>query len=460
MTVALIPFLCLALVNEASATGFFITADAQAELSLVRVNIITETPGSPDAVEINGKRITDYSPIIIQVFSSTGIVLDDQGHIMTFLGYHWVEIADSDPRIEIAASGGQKLKGKLIGTDQSSGVAVVRLLGGKLPKTPVCADGEVKDGATVIVPVWGHRGASQFHESQILSVGTSQGMPVQDGWTMRMSRPFPDIGLPVLTADHRILGFVASQDPMGFRTVVYPIARLLNSAEKILKKGGDIRAGWLGVFIEDVRPGTRPGVLIEGVEPDSPAQKAGLAADDFLVKFNGREIRDSREFIQLVQSAPIGSQATLDITRQGNPLTLKALIEARRTQPVRGRLAFHLPGAPDSGVEALMTGPKRLIPQPVVGLDTIVLTPSLANAMQIPRQSGLLVIDVAKQLPADLAGVLVGDIIVAMDGQTITDAASFASHLQTRTWGSELELKIYRKGMERTLKVHLPDPGR
>lgn len=444
--------------NGASATLLFLNPDDLP--GLVRVHIIAETRGPEDAVEINGRRVKDYSPVIIQVFSSTGMVLDGQGHVLTFLGYRWAAIPDRELRIEVDAPGGQRLKGRLVGIDESNGVAVIKLPGGNLRKTPLCLDCALKDGATVVAPVWGRKGPSQFHQSQILSVGTNQGSAVRDGWTMEVSRPFPDIGLPLLTPDRRILGFVASQDPMGIRAVVYPISRLLESAEKIIQKGGHIRAGWLGVFIGDSPRGENTGVLVQGVEPDSPAGRAGLAPNDFLVRFNGRDIADSRHFIRLVQDSPIGSQAALDIIRDGKPLTLSAVIEARKTQPFRGRLSFRLRDTLNPSLETAGMETKRLSAQPLVGLDTIMLTPPLADAMQLPLQNGLLVIDVAKQMPADLAGVHVGDIIVAMDGQPITDASSFAAYLETRDWGSRLELKLVRKGVERTITVHLPDRGR
>ena len=448
--------LCFLFAGEARATGFFNILDPETgEITLVRVNFITEIRGAKDAVEINGRLVADYSPVIIQVFSSTGIILDSKSHIMTFLGFHWVDIADQDSRIEIAGAGGRKWKGELIGIDQSSGVSVIRLLGGKLPRTPVCEDCEVKDGVTVMAPLIDRRGPSQFQEAQILSVGTGQDIPEQTGWTLQVNRPFPDIGLPVLTPDRRVLGFVASQDPSGFRTVVYPISRLLASAERILKKGGDIQAGWLGVFLNDLHPASSPGIAVEGVESDSPAQKAGLASGDFLLKYNGRKITGARHFIQLVQNTPIGSKAVLEILRQGQPMTITSLIEARRPQPVRRRLALNLPGAFGAQSVGMFPEPKLLNPQPLVGLGTVLLTPPLADAMQMPGQTGLLVIDVASKLPADLAGVLAGDVIVAMDGRPIVDAPGFATYMQTRDWNADLELKILRKGVERTITVQL-----
>jgi hypothetical protein len=128
--------LCLLFAVEARAINFFYASDPESGPILLRVNFITEIHGAKDSVEINGRMISDYSPVIIEVFSSTGIALDYKGHIMTFLGYHWMDIDGQDPRIEISSNGGHSGRW-LIGIDQST-VSVVQLLDGKLKKTPVC----------------------------------------------------------------------------------------------------------------------------------------------------------------------------------------------------------------------------------------------------------------------------------------------------------------------------------
>jgi hypothetical protein len=114
---------------------------ADAQPMLVRVNIVSKYRGPKDTVEINGKIVTE-SPIIIQSLSSTGIVLDLNGNVMTFLGYRWLDVQDHDLAIEVIGAG-QKCSGKLVGIDQRNGVAVIRLIGGKLPKTPTCNECEV-----------------------------------------------------------------------------------------------------------------------------------------------------------------------------------------------------------------------------------------------------------------------------------------------------------------------------
>jgi S1-C subfamily serine protease len=438
--------------------GFQNIGDQATKPTLVLVNIISETHGAPDTIEINGKPVTDYSPTIVQTFPSTGIVLDHT-HVMAFLGYRWIYIQNRDPRIEISTDEGEKWEGKLIGIDQRNGVAVIQLLSGKLKETPVCPKCEIKDGITVMAPVIEGADLSQYRKAQILSVGAWPGIAEQSGWMMAMNHAFPDIGLPILTTDGRVLGFVASQDPMGNQTLVYPISQLLSSAQRILKTKADIRTGWLGIFPVESRIAKGPGVVIRDVEPDSPAARAGLTAGDLLIKYRGQQIRDTRQFVYLVEGTPIGSKAKLELIRQGNPVTVFASIEARKPQQNQIRLSFSFPGPFGPPAAAMIPELEFRRSRMLIGLDTMLLTPSLAEALQMPGQTGLLVADVVKQKPADRAGVLVGDIITSIDDRPIVDPFSFASYLMTRDWSAPLILRILRKGTERTITIQVPDQG-
>jgi S1-C subfamily serine protease len=392
--------------------------ELSAEETLVRVKIIVESRSN--AVEINGRTIKDYSPTIIHDFSSIGIVINDKSNIMTFPGYNWIDMQGRNFRVEISAKDGRLLNGKLIGIDQNNGVAVLQLTEGKLNKTPVCTRLAIKDDITA---------------------------------------PLPAIGQPILAPDHCVIGFVAGMDPADMRAIVYPIDQMLASAEKILKAGGDIRTGWLGIFLLDAPPANDPltesaGIVIQRVEPNSPAQKAGLLAQDLLRKYNGNEIRSALQFIRLVESTPIGSKVAIEIVRQGKPINITAMIEARKPLPNRNQLSLNLANILDASADgtSLETGQ----PDFLIGMVNTELTPDLADALHMPGQKGLLVTKVVKQKPAEKAGVLVGDVIAAVNGHQIVDIDSFVSYWETHDLGAQMVLKVLRKGIERTITIQVP----
>ena len=258
-----------------------------------------------------------------------------------------------------------------------------------------------------------------------------------------------------MTSDHRVLGFIASQDPLGMRNTVFPISLLLASAEKIIKSGGDIRAGWLGLFVVDLNPVIGPGVLVQGVEPASPAQSAGLEAGDFLLKYNGERVLNSSHYIQLIEGSSIGSKANLEIVRRGKPLTISASVEARKPRQNPGKYSFSLPGAFGLPFTSILSEPAPRNQRLRIGVDTILLDAPLAESLQIPVQNGLLVLDVQRNSPADLAGVLIGDVILSIDGQPIASGLEFALYLQMHDWGGTALLQVNRKGVERTIPVPL-----
>ena len=412
-----------------TVTGTSSATAGASDPGLVRVNIISEFRVSEGTVILDGKVLRDYSTLVIQDFSSVGVVLDDKGHVMTFLSYRWVDIQSENPRVEISNRDGQILPGKLIGIDQHNGVAVVRATKGKLKKTAVCESCESEDGASVLIPFSSTRdsGGSGFGETRMVSSGGG----TVGAFLAPYPQPLPDISLPVLNRELQVIGLMTGMDSTD-AGVVYPVKPLLDSARQVVRTGGNIRVGWLGIMLQDMPSG----VQVQGVEPSSPAQEAGLIPRDFIIRYNNQPVKNALQFIDLVQNSAVGSKAKIEIDRQGKPVNLTAKIRERQLQSAQNRLSLNSP-------------------RPRVGLDATPLTPDLADVLQMPGQKGLLVTGVIPQTPAAIAGVLEGDVVTAMDGQPIFDVDSFDSYWQSHGLGSRLVLSVLRKGMKRTIFVNL-----
>ncbi len=446
---------CPALVGQENALQ-------RAMESLVRVNIFTSSgsPGSETAVPPSGQGLQNYPPpTIIEWIPSIGIVIDDKGHVLTFVGYRWVNIHARNPRIEIIDSQGLKRVGRLVGIDQNMRIAVIRSEAPALKKTPLCEQCKIKDGVTVVMSMSDGPGVSRIESAQVLSVGTIGNPSSGSEWAIRISRPLSIIGAPLLNARNQIVGIVADQEARktlsepAASVNIFPASQLLSSAFKIIKAGGDIQTGWLGVTVDaDVE--SDAGVTIANIEKDSPAHRAGLLPRDVMVKWNGTPIRDARKFIQIVQDTRIGSKADIDILRQGKPARVTAIIEARKPQDPRERLVIDFPG--------VMALPGAQVPdrdaqfQTLLGVDLVLLTPQLADFLRIPWQPGLFVVSVTKQTAFDRAGIFAGDVILEVDGIRAANPQTFFDHIKSLASGGRTVLRLLRKGADLRKVVQFP----
>jgi serine protease Do len=434
--------------------------------SIVQVNFTTETLGSPESVVEFGKVVKTYQPTIIGLLPATGIVIDDQGHVLTFVGYRWPEIRGRNSKVEIIDAQGQKRSGKLIGIDQNMRVAVILCPGAGLKKTPVCERCEIKNGATVVLPVQEVSKGYQLESAQIISAsaGNASG---GSGWAIKISRPASIIGAPLLNVQNQVIGIITDQPTRSTSTnpsvdlvdvSILGVSQVISSAGKILAAHGDIQTGWLGVHVNsDVDP--RNGVMIDDVEKGSPADKAGLLPNDIITKWNGSAIRDIcgqdlMNFIQVIEDTPLGAKAVMNIQRQGKPMILTAVIEARKTQDTSEKLVFDFPSVMALPGARITTGDSQF--QSSLGIEIVLLTPQLAESLQMPVSTGLLIASINKQTAFDLAGVLAGDVILGVDGVRTDDPQSFYEHIKARGWGSSLVLRLVRKGAQMTKTVQLP----
>ncbi len=92
-----------------------------------------------------------------------------------------------------------------------------------------------------------------------------------------------------------------------------------------LREFGETRRGWLGVRIQSVDDataealglGTARGALIAGVDDKGPAKPAGLEIGDVVTKFDGKEVKDSRDLPRIVAATPVGKDVPVTVVRKG-----------------------------------------------------------------------------------------------------------------------------------------------
>jgi serine protease Do len=204
-------------------------------------------------------------------------------------------------------------------------------------------------------------------------------------------------------------------------------------------------AGWVGISIEDQKD---HGAVVRTVEPNSPAEKAGLKPGDVILQFNKDDVAGVQQLTRMVRETPVGRSVDLKIRRDNRDQTLHVTTEKTPNNP--RRLSSQLPDA-----RALRDRITRSIPQIQVytaftksGIQVERMSDQLRTYFGVSGNYGVLVASVDKDSAAEKAGVKAGDVITAVDGKSIRTPSDF-----NREMRGSASLKIFRDKQERELKV-------
>jgi Do/DeqQ family serine protease len=217
-----------------------------------------------------------------------------------------------------------------------------------------------------------------------------------------------------------------------------PINNVVRSIDDFIELGS-VRYGWLGVSIRSVTEELaeslslpdRRGALVHHVFLDSPADDGGLLPGDFVRVINGVTVEDSDELVLEVGELPVDQVATFEIIRAGEELTIDVRIGERESESEIANLN------------------SRLWP----GFSVFPLTDELRADIELDSsQEGVLVSTVENRSPGAAAGVRVGDILTAIDGEATANLLSFYRELNNA--GRTIELTILRDGTEQTLELN------
>jgi len=236
---------------------------------------------------------------------------------------------------------------------------------------------------------------------------------------------------------------------------------LERSARSLMTLAG--RGAEIGVRVGE---SSTTGVVIEEVQPDSPAEKAGLKRADVVVEFDGERVRSTRQFSRLVAETPPGRSVTATIMRDGEKKELRItpsegrssglLIDADRLRGLRGdlgRLGDHLPPFDfnfDFDLPGALSG-RRL------GVTVNELTDQLAQ--YFGAKDGVLVTSVTDGSAASRAGLKAGDVITSINGQSVRSRDDLIRSLRDADT-NELTIVLVRDRKESTVKATIDPPRR
>jgi serine protease Do len=223
------------------------------------------------------------------------------------------------------------------------------------------------------------------------------------------------------------------------------------------------RGASIGVSVRDVDGGdtakaAAPGVVVDDVRPDSPAEKAGLKRADVITEFDGERVRSARQFARLVEETPANRTVNASVLRDGRRVDVHITPEMRSSElwidedRLRDRLgdlegfAERLPYAFDFDFDFGHARGR-------LGVTVQNLTPQLAA--YFGAKDGVLVAAVTEGSPAEAAGIKAGDVITAVNGERVTSRADLTRRLGD---SSEVSVTVMRDRKELVLKATLDRP--
>ena len=334
----------------------------------------------------------------------SGFIVEPGGVILT--NAHVVEGADE---VHVRLSDRREFKGKVLGVDHQSDIAVVKIDAAGLPVV------KLGDPAQVRVGEWVLAIGSPFGFENSATVGivsaTSRSLP--DGTYVPFIQTDAAVnpgnsGGPLFNLKGEVIGInsqIYSQTG-GYQGIAFAIP--INVAAQVkeqLVRYGKVERGRIGVAIQEVTQSLaqsfgldKPqGALVSSVEPGGPADKAGIKPGDVLLGVNGKAVDRSAELPPLVAAVKPGSKATFDVRRDGAKRSLAVTVGELKPEQVASAKPASQAGE-DTGKLglALRQGEEGLV---------------------VEKASG----------PAARAGIQRGDVVVAVNGKRVKSTEELRS---------------------------------
>jgi len=275
----------------------------------------------------------------------SGVVIDaDEGLVVT--NAHVIENAD---QIKVTLADGREFEAELVGTDPESDVAVVRIDADKLTEIPVGDSDELRVG-DFVVAIGNPFGLNQTVTSGIVSALGRSGLGIEgyeDFIQTDASINPGNSGGALINLKGELVGInTAILAPSG-GNVGIGFSIPINMVEQLttqLVEHGRVRRGRLGVYIQDLTPDLAQafgidagqGAVVAQVVPDSPAEEAGLKEGDVVTAINGKSIENASDLRNEVGLLRPGKTIELSVLRDGEEMTVEAVIKAQAAQAIEG----------------------------------------------------------------------------------------------------------------------------
>ncbi len=376
--------------------------------------------------------------------TGSGFIVSPDGYILT--NAHVVQDAD---QVTVMLVDRREFRAKVIGIDERTDVAVIKIVGHNLPVVKIGDPSKLRPGQWVVAI------GSPFDFDNSATAGivsaTARQMHESDEYVSFIQTDVPinpgNSGGPLFNVRGEVIGinsqiFSQTGGYMGLSFAI-PIDVAMNVEEQLIRVGHVVR-GRIGVMIQDVNAQIadsfgldRPrGALVSSVEPNGPAQKAGLKPGDVILAVNGEGIDRYGQLSERIANSKPGSDVHLTIWRNRTESQLDVHVALLNEHEERTATR----SAPGHG-----TGESARL-----GLTLRSLTP---EEKQQAQTEGNLVVEQATG-PAAEAGIEPGDVILGVNGKSVHSLTELEQAVKGA--GKTFALRIQRQDTEGYYPLQLP----
>ena len=364
----------------------------------------------------------------------SGFILSADGLIMT--NAHVVDGADE---LIVTLPDKREFKGKIVGADQRTDVAVVKI------EATGLAPFKVGDVNRLRVGEWVMAIGSPFGLENTVTAGIVSAKQRDTGDFLPFIQTDVAInpgnsGGPLINMRGEVVGINSQiySRSGGFQGISFaiPIDEAVRVADQ-LKANGRVTRGRIGVQIDQVSKdvaeslglGQPRGALVRGVEANSPASRAGVEPGDIILKFDGKAIEKSLDLPRLVGNTKPGTRSTLSIWRRGAARDLSITVAELEPDKPEQRASAPEGTKPQAGVAAQS-----------LGLTVAELTASERENLQI--KGGVRV--ASAEGAAARAGLREGDVIVGVANAEVANVRQFEAVVARQDKSKPISVLIRR----------------
>ncbi len=272
----------------------------------------------------------------------SGVIVDEAGYIVT--NEHVIKGVDPkgpQPEIEVQLSDGRRERATVVGRDELTDLAVLKISASKLIAAPWGASEDLERGDFV----WALGSPFGLDHSVTFGIVSAKGRrelvgsAYQDYLQTDVAVNPGNSGGPLIDARGQVVGINTAIVGSAYQGVSFAIpSRVARKVVEQLKDHGSVERGWLGVALTDLthdlarqltlEPGS--GVVLADVKLNTPAFQAGLQAGDVVTAWAGAAVKSRAELMLAIADTPAESQVEVHLIRNKQPQTVKVLV-GRRT---------------------------------------------------------------------------------------------------------------------------------